>query len=424
MIQRSSYTDLIKLYMNKPFIKVITGIHRCGKSTALMWIRQELQKRGVPYQDILYINFEALRHGKIRDGETLLRAVRQQRTEQGENQGQGQKPDQEQHPDQNAEQGRKRYLLLDEIQYLPGWERVVKTLYERENCDLYLTGSRAGILESPEAALIARNCVQIRMYPYSFSEYLEQFGEEESGADRESCFRNFFIYGSMPGIHGLKKEEEGIWQYLLDVCRAGILQDAVRESNLRNVGQLWMLLEYLADHLGEPLSAKTISDGMNRNGRQISKDTVYAMLKALESGHLIYRARRYDLKAERVVEAREKYYFTDWGMCHAIKGVCREKVCGVLENMVCMELLARGFRVYRGKIGRKEFDFLAERGREHICIQVRERVSGETLEEAAGPFVRLKGGYQKLILSMDEEDGRTGKNEIRHRNLLAFLENI
>ncbi|MDO5425643.1 MAG: ATP-binding protein [Eubacteriales bacterium] len=402
MIQRRNYTDLIRLYMNKPFIKVITGLHRCGKTTVLRWVREELQKNGTSPQDILCLSFDTLRHIEIRDGEALLQAVRKRR-EESEN---------------------RLYLLLDEIQYLPGWEKAIKELYRKENCDIYLTGSRAGILESQDASLISRNCVQIRMYPYSYSEYLEQIQEEGSGQDSAQSFHDFLVYGSMPGIHRLEKEEDQIWQYLLDTCKAGILQDAVQEKNLRNVGQLWMIFCYLAEHLGEPASPKTIADGLNQSGCQISKDTVYAMLKALESGHLVYRARRYDLKEARTVEAREKYYFTDWGMYHALEGFREEKISGVLENMVCLELLSRGFRVYRGKIGRKEFDFLAERGREQYCIQIRAQIPDEqAFAEAAEILSSLKGNYTRLVLSLDEERGRVGKNGVKHRNLAAFLEN-
>ncbi len=405
MVLRSNYTDLIRLYMDKPFIKVITGVHRCGKSHVLQWVSRELRVRGVDYQNILYRDFEV--HGKesLADGKELAAVLKQQM----------------------AERPGRRYLLLDEIQYLPGWERCVKELYEREDCDIYLAGSKAALLEGKDAGLILRNCVQIRMYPYSFSEFLEQEREEEPGLSRDACFERFFRLGSMPGIRLFHHEEEAVHQYLLDVCKAAMLQDAVRENNLRGIGQLWMMLGYLAETLGQPVSAKTISDGMNRTGRQISKDTVYGMLKALESGHIIYRAKRYDLKEGRAVEAREKYYFSDWGIYHALHGIEEHGTQGVLENMVCMELLARGFRVYRGKIGRREFDFWAERGKEQYCIQVRKNLEDvEEAKEAASVLASVKRQCRKLFLLKEGEApaGQKGRQkEIVYRNILDFLEN-
>ena len=405
MIERRNYTDMIKLYMDKPFIKIITGVHRSGKTTILRWVSRELKRRGVEEEQILYVDYEAFDYGPKGDLEILREQARIF----------------------SESKGKRLYLLLDEIQYLSGWETAILGLYKKCDCDIYLTGARAGLLYPQTTSLLAGNYVEIPIYPYSFSEFLEQMQEsrpDESRSDTE-WFQDFYWNGSMPGLYRLQAGREVTDRYLLDVCKSALLQDAVRLGGLRNVGQLWTLLGYLALHLGEPLSPKTISDGLNGDGCQVSKDTVYGMVRALENSQIICRIMRMDIREERIVETREKYYFADWGMCHALRGRAFPETAAVLENIVCLELLARGFRVYRGKLGRREFDFLVERGRKKYAIQVREHVKGPMeLVEAAGPLVSLKGPYAKMILTMDPGQEWNEKYEIRRRYLVDFLMDI
>lgn len=392
MVERARYEKIIREQINSSQIKIFTGAYRTGKSTLLKAVQRMLRKRGIPLGDVLYIDFEAVRHCDIRDGGSLLFVVR------------------------NLARGSHRvYLLLDEISNLPGWEKALEFILSQYRCDIYLTGCRASLLADRTEPLFEGKYLEIPVYPYCFREFQEAADQKEPGQFQERL-QEFMIYGNMPGIHGLEKNQDMIFSYLMDVCQAGILQNVVRRWKLRNVDQIWMILGCVAENLGKPLSAKVIAGQLKEENYPIGKDTVYTVLRALTEAGILQKVSRYDRKTGRSLEAQEKYYFTDWGMYHSLYGLRAGKTKALLENIVCMELAARGWQVYR--IWQDEsVDFMAMRGEVRRYIQVREKV---TLEEGERLLKEMPKDGRKTLVTLDgSDDGRRMPEE--SSSLLEFL---
>lgn len=373
MVERVRYENIIREQINSGQVKIFTGAYRTGKSTLLRMVQRILRKRGIPLGDVLYIDFEAVRHRDIRDGGALLFVVR------------------------NLIRGTHRvYLLLDEIVNLPGWEKALEYILSQYRCDLYLTGSRAAFFEGRTEPLFAEKYLEIPVFPYCFREFQEAADQKGPGTEKERL-QQFMIYGNMPGIHSLEQNQDTIFSYLLDVCQAGILQNVVRRWKLRNVDQIWMILGCAAENLGKPLSAKVIAGQLREAAYPVGKDTVYTILRALTEAGILQKVPRYDRKTGRVLEAQEKYYFTDWGMYHSLYGMRAGKTKALLENIVCMELTARGWRLYRPS-QEDSVDFMAEKGGERRYIQVRETV--ET-EEADFLLKKLPEDGTKSLIALE-----------------------
>lgn len=401
MIERSRYEKIIQEQMNSGQVKIFTGAYRTGKSTLLKMVQRILRKKGIPLGDVLYIDFEAVRHCDIRDGGSLLFVVR------------------------NLVRGKHRiYLLLDEIGSLPGWEKALECILEQYRCDIYLTGTRASVFGDREESLFDGNYLEIPVYPLNFREYVAAVNQrQETGL--EECLHRFMIYGNMPGINKIDQDQDTVFSYLLDVCQAGMLQNVVRRWKLRNVDQIWMILGCVAENLGKPLSAKVIAQQLKEENYPVGKDTVYTILGALTEAGILQKVSRYDRKSGRCLEAQEKYYFTDWGMYHSLYGLRSGRTGALLENIVCMELIARGWQVYRIQQG-IPIDFMARKGERVRYIQVREKTDPE---EAERLLEKLPEDGEKVIVALmpggQTEMGETEQKNIKQlKSLLQFLEEV
>ena len=400
MIQRKQYMRQICDFMDKPVVKIITGVRRCGKSALLELIREELSGRGIGEKNIILINFESLRYEAWRDYRVLYtEIVRRAESTTG-----------------------KVYILLDEIQEVIAWERAINSLRVDLDCDIYITGSNARLLSGELATLLAGRYVEIRVYPLDFREYLNFAIEnpEEASLTQQEQFANFLRFGGLPGIHQMKWDECRLMQYLQDIFNSVLLKDVITRNKIRDTALLERIVLYLMDNIGNTFSAKTISDFLKSQGRKLSTETVYNYLKALENAFLIHKATRFDIKGKRILETQEKYYLSDLGLRHAVMGYRDHDIAGVLENTVYLELLRRGWSVNIGKQGPAEVDFVANRVDEKLYIQVCYVLTPDNMDREFGPLEAISDNYEKLVLSMDTML-RINRGGIRQKNIVDFL---
>lgn len=400
MIERERYMRLIRDFMDKPVVKIITGMRRCGKSALLELTRQELLKRGIAEKNIVSINFESLRYEKLRDYRLLYQEI-----------------------SERVEQTAGRvYVLLDEIQEVTSWEQVINSLRVDFDCDLYVTGSNAKLLSGELATLLAGRYVEIRVYPLDFQEYLDfaAANPEEAGLSQQEQFANYLRFGGLPGIHQMKWDEERIMQYLRDIYNSVLLKDVIARNKIRDTALLENIVQYLMDNIGNTFSAKTISSFLKNQGRKLSTETVYNYLRALESAFLIHKVVRFDIKGKRVLETQEKYYLSDLGLRHAVLGYRDNDIAGALENTVYLELLRRGYEVHIGKQDVAEVDFVADHREERLYLQICYILTPENTDREFAPLEAIHDNYEKLVLSMDTLL-RINRGGIRQKNLVEFL---
>ena len=400
MIQRERYMRQIRDFMDKPVVKIITGMRRCGKSALLELTREELRRRDIGEENIISINFESLRYEALKDFRMLYQEI-SKRAEHAVG---------------------KVYILLDEIQEVDSWEQVINSLRVDFDCDIYVTGSNAKLLFGELATLLAGRYVEIRVYPLDFQEYLDFAAEnpDEASLTQQEQFANFLRFGGLPGIHQMKWEESRVMQYLHDIYNSVLLKDVIARNKIRDTALLENIVLYLMDNIGNTFSAKTISNFLKSQGRKLSTETVYNYLRALENAFLIHKVMRFDIKGKRILETQEKYYLSDLGLRHAVMGYRDNDIGGGLENTVYLELLRRGWSVNIGKQDVAEVDFVASRTDERLYIQVCYVLTPEDTEREFAPLEAIPDNYEKLVLSTDTLL-RINRGGIRQKNIIDFL---
>lgn len=401
MIKRETYLNEIKNFMNKPVIKVITGMRRSGKSMILKLISQELLELGVNKNNIIYINFESLMFAELTEFKKLYEYIMEKSKER---------------------EGRV-YILLDEIQEVKHWEKSINSLMVDLDCDIYITGSNANLLSSELATYIAGRYVEIKIYPLSFKEYIE-FAKVENPdkiLSNDEYFSQYLQFGGLPGIHNFNYDKNNIYQYLSDIYNSVLLKDVIARNNIRDIELLERIVLYIFDNIGNTYSAKNISDFLKSQGRKLSRETVYNYLKALENAYIISKVQRYDIKGKAILETQEKFYLTDLGLRHAKLGYRANDIAGYLENIVYLELLRRKYTVNIGKLQTKEIDFIGTLRDEKLYIQVTYLLaSPETMEREFFPLKNIKDNYPKYVLSMDNLESYNIEG-IKREKIIDFL---
>ena len=400
MIPRERYMRQIRNFMDKPVVKVLTGVRRSGKSALLLLTTRELKNRGIPRENIIHINFESLKYEPLKDFRLLYEEI-----------------------SRRAENASGRvYILLDEIQEVLDWEKAVNSLRVDFDCDIYITGSNAKLLSGELATLLAGRYVEIHVYPLDFKEYLDFAREnpEEAKYDKQQNFADFIRYGGLPGVHQMKWEQEPLMQYLTDIYNSVLLKDVIQRYKIRDTALLESIAIYLMDNIGNTFSAKTISDFLKSQGRKLSTETVYNYLKALEDAFLVHKVPRFDIKGKRLLETQEKYYLSDLGLRHAIIGYRDNDISGVLENVVYLELLRRGYSVKIGKQGAAEVDFVADKGDDRLYVQVCYVLTDENTEREFAPLEAIADNYEKVVISTDSLMS-FNRGGIKQKNILDFL---
>ena len=377
MIERNTYLEKLKSFKDKKLIKVVTGIRRCGKSTLLKIFQDYLLKNEVKKNQIISINFENPDFEDLKDYKSLYKYI-----------------------EKHLVKDKKNYVFLDEIQNVKDYQKAVDGLYIKENVDLYITGSNAYFLSGELATLLSGRYIEIEMLPLSFKEYLSAFSEKTFLLDK---YRNYLVKSSFP--YALELEDENqIQTYLDGIYNTVILKDVVARKNISDVNVLESVVRYMFDNIGNITSIKKISDALTSAGRKISNHTVENYLSALTDSFILYKAGRYDVKGKQYLQTNEKYYLVDIGLRYFLLGSKKADMGRILENVVYLELLRRGYEVYVGKVGTLEIDFVAIKNGDVEYYQIAQTVMHpETLERELKPLDSIKDHNPKYLLTLDVE---------------------
>lgn len=394
-IIREEYLNKLIALKDKHIIKIVTGIRRCGKSTLFEIFQDFLIDNGVSNNQIISINFEDFDYEELTDPHKLYEYIKSK-----------------------IIRNKKMYIFLDEIQNVKDFHKVVDSLFINKNIDLYLTGSNAYMLSSEIATLISGRYVEIKMLPLSFKEYVQSTGNTDNLAKK---YRDYIEFSSFPYVLELKRQYKEINLYLDGLLNTIILKDIVQRNKIADILMLKSVLRFLFDNIGNKLSSKKIADTLTSNGRKIDSKTVEKYISSLMESFVIYQANRYNIKGKEYLKTLEKYYVVDIGLRYALLGQSSTDVGRILENIVYLELIRRGFDVYVGKVNKLEVDFVAMDGKKTVYYQVAATVRDEnTLKRELASLEKIADHYQKIILSLDD-DPEADYNGIRRINVLEWL---
>ena len=394
-LERTEYLQKLIAFRDKHIIKIITGIRRCGKSTLMEIFQDYLKANHVEKAQILAVNFEEFDYRELRDAEKLHAYVKG-----------------------HMAKDKMTYLFLDEIQHVESWPDVIDSLYLRKNLDIYITGSNAYLLSSEIATLISGRYVEIRMLPLSFKEYVKARGGEDNLARR---YREYIEYSSFPYTLELAGQPKEIRDYLESIYHTIVVKDLAVRKKIPDVMMLESVARYLFDNIGNTVSTKKIADTMTSDGRKIDVRTVEKYVEALTECFIFYQAKRYNVKGKQYLKTLEKYYAVDVGLRYMLLGSKAIDAGHILENVVYLELLRRGYDVYVGKVDELEVDFVAMDDQRVTYYQVAATVREEnTLQRELKSLQKINDHYQKLILTLDE-DPEADYEGIRRVNVLDWL---
>ena len=399
MIYRSDYMRQLQAFKDNKIIKVVTGLRRSGKSTLLQMYRDELVANGVSLSQIQFVNFELMKYDYIRTYRQLYDFITQ-----------------------NMVVGKKNYLFFDEIQQVEGWEKTINSLTLEYDTDIYVTGSNAYLLSSELATLISGRYVEIKILPLSFKEYYEYYKNDGKSADE--LFNEYLKYGGLPQLLSLPSDEKTISSFLESIYDTVILKDVVGRNKLKDIDLLKRVFAFICGNVGSITSTNSMAKYIAMEAKldhSLRPATIGNILEMLENAFIIYKANRYDVKGKEVLKSLEKYYVTDTGLKNTIVGYNLENYGHSIENVVYLELLRRGYKVYVGKCDNKEIDFVAIKKEETRYFQVTESLSdAKTQEREIAPFYSTNDFYEKTIITTDKTYA-TNINGIKIVNLTDFL---
>ena len=398
MKNRDLYLNQLIKFKDKKLIKVITGLRRSGKSTLLSLFENHLITSGVDRNHIIRMNFESFEFDEITNYKELHAYINKRILD----------------PD------KRHYILLDEVQQVSSWERVINSFLVDANVDIFITGSNAYLLSSELSTLLSGRYVEIKMQPLSFKEYLE-FLDSDKEMSLPEKFNQYLEYGGLPTIVELLDNPDTIGPFLEGIYNTVLMKDVIERNGVRDAALLESILKFIAANIGSIVSTKKISDYLTSSGRKTTSDTIDNYLKMLENAFIIYKANRYDLKGKMFLKTLEKYYIVDIGIRNRLIGLRNTDYGHVLENIVYLELLRRGYEVTIGKIGSLEVDFVASKPNEKIYYQVSATIMDEkTRERELRPLESISDNYPKYILTMDQIVFNDYSG-IRVKNIIDFL---
>ena len=397
-IPRERYIEKIRPFIDKDIIKVFTGIRRSGKSVMLELIKDELFDSGVKSKNIISFNFELISNFQLRTAEALHEELSQLIK-----------------PLKN-----KVYLFFDEIQEVENWEKCINSCRLEFECDIYITGSNAKLLSGELATYLAGRYVEFVIYTFSFEEYIKAKKINNSEIDIAKEFQSYLKTGGMPFLTNLQNNNEASNVYLQDLYNSVILKDVIKRNNIRDVDLMERVINYVFTNIGHTFSSTSISKYFKSEKRKVSHDTILNYIKACADAFLLYKINREEVSTKKILSVNEKYYIVDQGILNAVYDQKFKNIDQILENIVCLELLRRSYKVTVGKAGMKEIDFIAEKDGERIYIQVAYLLaSQEVIDREFGVYKYVKDNFPKYVLSLDEFN--MSRNGIKHRNLRDFL---
>lgn len=394
-IQRTEYLNKLIAFRDKKIIKVITGVRRCGKSTLMQIYQDYLRDNGVEEKCIVSVNLEDYDYYELRQPKNLHSYIKERLVD-----------------------GKMTYIFLDEIQRCENFPEVADSLFIKDNVDLYITGSNAYMLSSEIATLISGRYVEISMLPLSFKEYVLSTG---SSNELSRKYTKYLENSSFPYTLELKGQPKEIKDYLDGIYNTIVVKDVASRKRFPDTMMLESVARFIFDNIGNPLSTKKIADIMTSYGRKIDVKTVEKYLNVLMESFIVYQAKRYNISGKQYLKTLEKYYVVDIGMRYMLLGSRSTDIGHILENVVYLELLRRGYQVYVGKIDDLEVDFVAMESKRIIYFQVAATVRDEsTLKRELTPLEKINDHYQKFILTLDD-DPEADYNGIRRINVLDWL---
>ncbi len=399
MISRPVYLELLKKLINKPQIKIITGIRRSGKSTVLRLLQKVLLQSGVKESQIVSMNYESFSLSDYTTAEKFYVFVAER-----------------------IRKDQKMYLLLDEIQEVEGWEKAVNSFMVDFDVDIYLTGSNSHLLSSELATFLAGRYVEVPVYTLSYREFLDfrsfYFPSWDSA---DKSFISYLRMGGFPVIHTVNYEEDTAWKVVRDIYSSVILRDTVQRYKIRDVELLERVILYAFDNIGNTFSGKNVADYFKNQQRKIDINTIYNYLHALTGAFILYRVPRYDIKGKEILKTQEKFYASDVSLVYATMGYRDRMISGILENIVFLEMKRRGYQVFIGKLDNKEIDFIAEKNGIKIYVQIAYKLeNNSTVEREFAPLLAVSDHYPKYVVTMDDvwKDNIEG---VKHMPINDFL---
>ena len=383
MIERPLYVDKIMAYVDTPFVKILTGVRRCGKSTILKMIMERLKtERNIPEDRIISCRFDSMEYEDMTAKQiyTLLK-------------------------DQLSSTGR-TYLFLDEVQEIKGWEKVVNSLASDFDVDLYITGSNSRMMSSEIATYLTGRYISFRIFTLSFGEYLMFKSKFANVGEPKSELANYVRLGGFPATHLQAYSQDEIYTIVRDIYNSTIFSDIVKRNQVRKIDQLERVVKYTFNNVGNTFSAKSIADYLKAERRSLDNETVYSYLEKLEKAYLLHRCSRYDLQGKEILKTQEKFYLADVALRYSVLGYNADSVASSLENIVYLELCRRGYTVNVGKTGDSEIDFVAVRQNEKIYVQVTQVINSEKTEKREySRLLEIPDNYPEFVLTTDEFAG-------------------
>ena len=382
MIFRENYVKNIMAFTDTPFVKVLTGVRRCGKSTIMQMIMDELRKRGVSEARIVCYRFDSMEY----EGMTAKQLYEMIKTKLSDTE--------------------KTYIFLDEVQEISSWEKAINSINTDFNVDIYVTGSNSRMMSSEISTYLTGRYVTFRIFTLSFEEYLtfkKQYGEVE---DIHKELVNYIKYGGFPAIHLREYPLDNAYTIVRDIYNSTIFSDIVRRNQIRKVDQLERVVKFVFDNVGKTFSAKSISDYIKSEHRTLDNETVYNYLEKLESAYILHRCSRYDVRGKELLKTQEKFYLADSSFKYSVLGYNDRSVAAMLENVVCLELLRRGYEVCIGKTPNGEIDFIATRQNDKLYIQITKEIKSEKTEKREyDRLLEIGDNYPKYLLTTDDFAG-------------------
>lgn len=380
MINRPLYMDKIMTYVDTPFVKVLTGIRRSGKSTIMKMIMDKLEnERHIPKENIISMRFDSMEYEDM-TAKQMFETIKAGLSVQG-----------------------RTYLFLDEVQEISGWEKVVNSFLGEYDVDIYVTGSNSRMMSSEIATYLTGRYVSFQVYPLSFEEYLAFRREVTELKNPHQELADYVRLGGFPATHLRAYSQDEVYTIVRDIYNSTIFSDIVRRNQIRKVDQLERVVKYTFSNVGNTFSAKSISDYLKSEKRSIDNETVYSYLEKLEKAYILHRCSRYDLQGKEILKTQEKFYLADTSLRYSVLGYGPDSVASSLENVVYLELCRRGYKVYIGKTADGEVDFVASRQGEKLYVQVTQEIHSEKTEKREYErLLEIKDNHPKYVLRTDE----------------------
>ena len=383
MIDRPLYVDKIMAYVDTPFVKILTGVRRCGKSTILKMIMERLKtERNIPEDRIISCRFDSMEYEDM-TAKQIYTLLKEKLSPTG-----------------------KTYLFLDEVQEIKGWEKIVNSLASDFDVDLYITGSNSRMMSSEIATYLTGRYVSFRIFTLSFGEYLMFKSKFANVGEPKTELANYVRLGGFPATHLQAYSQDEIYTIVRDIYNSTIFSDIVKRNQVRKIDQLERVVKYTFSNVGNTFSAKSIADYLKSERRSLDNETVYSYLDKLEKAYLLHRCSRYDLQGKEILKTQEKFYLADVALRYSVLGYNADSVASSLENIVYLELCRRGYTVYVGKTSDGEIDFVAVRQNEKIYVQVTQEINSEKTEKREyNRLLEIPDNYPKFVLTTDEFAG-------------------